>query len=70
MAGYRLPQVVFWNLSKSRISGQKSTPVTMNEQGVALVSGFRWVSLWPHDMHPAFSFHGRNTVKPMDIAEW
>lgn len=41
-AGYELPQVVFWNLRDSSIvPGQKSTPVTMNEKGVALVSGFR-----------------------------
>ena len=39
-AGYRLPQVVFWNLAASGIFGQKSTPVQFNEQGVALVSGF------------------------------
>ena len=39
-ADYRLPQVVFWNLAASRIRGQKSTPVQVNEKGVALVSGF------------------------------
>ncbi len=33
--GYRLPQVVFWNVQ----SRQEQVPVKMNEQGVALVSG-------------------------------
>ena len=34
--GYRLPAVVFWNVQSRR----EQQPVTMNEQGVALVSGF------------------------------
>lgn len=34
-AGYRLPQVVFWNVA----SRARQVPVQMNEQGVILVSG-------------------------------
>lgn len=35
-SGYSLPEVVFWNVNSFR----RQQPVTMNEQGVALVSGF------------------------------
>ena len=33
--GYRLPQILFWNVA----SRQRQQPVTQNEQGVALISG-------------------------------
>ena len=33
--GYRLPDIVFWNVA----SRNRQQPVTLNEQGVALISG-------------------------------
>ncbi len=33
--GYQLPKVVFWNVASQALQ----LPATMNEQGVALVSG-------------------------------
>ena len=33
--GYSLPEIVFWNVASRNLQ----MPVTMNEQGVALVSG-------------------------------
>ena len=36
-AGYKLPQIIFWNL---RTSGAKTLPVTKDEESVALLSGF------------------------------
>lgn len=34
-AGYKLPEIIFWNVASSN----RQQPVTMNEQGVALISG-------------------------------
>ena len=34
--GYKLPEIAFWNVA----SRNRQQPVTMNEQGVALISGF------------------------------
>ena len=35
-AGYKMPEIIFWNVN-GRLN---NVPVTMNEQGAALVSGF------------------------------
>lgn len=35
-AGYKLPRLIFWNLN----SRTKTIPMTQNEMGVVLVSGF------------------------------
>ena len=34
-SGYELPKIIFWNVA----SRKQKLPVTMNEQGVTLVSG-------------------------------
>ena len=34
-AGYRLPEIIFWNVA----SRNRQQPVKQNEQGVALISG-------------------------------
>lgn len=54
-AGYEMPAVVFWNLN----SAYGNAPVTVNEKGVALVSGFS----------PAImtSVLGAKQLNPMDI---
>lgn len=52
-AGYRLPGVVFWNVA----SRTRQQPVTMNEQGVALVSGCS-----PR----LFAMLSEGTLSPMD----
>jgi hypothetical protein len=38
-AGYELPKIVFWNLN-GRVNGQGNSPVTFDQNGTALVSGF------------------------------
>lgn len=52
-AGYRLPNVIFWNLRTS-----SGVPVKFNEKGVALVSGFS-----PSIMKSVFG----KSVDPMEI---
>jgi hypothetical protein len=36
-AGYSMPQVIFWNLA---MNSKSALPVTMNDKGVCLVSGY------------------------------
>jgi hypothetical protein len=60
-AGYKLPQIVFWNLRPGDASSQKSTPVMLHESGAALVSGFRWVSFHHLGTH-AWLVHLRRAV--------
>jgi len=54
-AGYEMPQIVFWNLN----GAYGNQPVTVNDKGVALVSGFS----------PAImkSILAADTLAPMDI---
>ena len=37
LAGVKMPQIVFWNLAAKE---KTALPITINDQGVALVSGF------------------------------
>ena len=52
--GYKLPQVVFWNVQ----SRNSQVPVKMNEQGVVLVSGCtpRLFSMITSDMYSPYDF--------------
>lgn len=37
-AGYKMPKIIFWNLNSRNVNG--STPVKVNDKGIAIVSGF------------------------------
>ena len=53
--GYRLPQLVFWNVN----SFNRQQPVTMNEKGVTLVSGMspQIFAMLKDDNLDPYSFH-------------
>ena len=55
-SGYELPKIVFWNLC----SRHDNFPVTANDQGVALISGFS-----PSILKTVLSGNGMNPVQIM-----
>ena len=66
--GYALPKLVFWNVN----SFNRQQPVTMNEQGVVLVSGMSpqiFAMLKDDNMNPyAFMMNVLNTERYKRIA--